>query len=153
MSYKRKFFYKLEFNEPNLTGAIAQPSNSITSLFYVIIGVLLHRDLVILLLCIILGLTSFWFHAKDTLTTQWIDILSIVILVLALLYKGFPFNDLNLKPFIIGMVLFGIAWIFWIIDIKKMKFLPKNHILTGHGVWHALTAAAIWFAYQSLPLR
>lgn len=45
-----------------------------------------------------------------------------------------------------------IAFTFWLLDVFKILCISKNHILTGHGIWHLLAAFAIWTffkAYQS----
>src|SRR5258708_10723891 len=136
----------LEFNEPDIKGYIAQPSNTFTAFAYIIVAfAIFGLDKLVGGACLILALTTIFFHSKNTPLGQWLDISSIIILIIILIIKGFPFNHLNQPNFLIGVTLLILAWIFWIIDIKKLKIIPKNHILTGHGVWHILTAASIWF--------
>ena len=43
---------------------------------------------------------------------------------------------------------FAAAFILWNLDIHNIVCDPKNHILTGHAVWHFLNACAIWFIYR-----
>jgi len=43
---------------------------------------------------------------------------------------------------------FAIAFIFWNLDIHNIVCDPKNHLLTGHAVWHLLNAIAIWYIYR-----
>ena len=144
----------LEFNEPNLRGPVAQPSNTITALFYIIVGILiLNNDTSVGLSTIWVGITTIFFHSKNTLLGQWLDISSIIILIAILLFKGFPFTNLNQTNFFLGLVCILMGWILWILDIKKSKLIPKNHILTGHGIWHILTAISILFMYYSLPIH
>lgn len=43
---------------------------------------------------------------------------------------------------------FILAFFFWNMDIQKVWCDPKNHVLTGHAVWHFLNAVAIWNIYR-----
>lgn len=43
---------------------------------------------------------------------------------------------------------FAVAFIIWNLDIHGIVCDPKNHIVTGHAVWHLLNAVAIWFIYR-----
>lgn len=52
------------------------------------------------------------------------------------------------RDFLWSSTLFFVAWIFWSLDRLKILCDPSNHILTGHAVWHFLTAAAIYFIYR-----
>lgn len=52
------------------------------------------------------------------------------------------------RPFLWSGTLFLVAWIFWNLDRLKLLCDPSNHVLTGHAVWHFLTAGAIYFIYQ-----
>ncbi len=47
-----------------------------------------------------------------------------------------------------------IAFLIWNADKWSLLCAPDNHLVTGHAVWHVLTAVAIWcFArQQALPL-
>ena len=54
-----------------------------------------------------------------------------------------------------GMIVsFTIAFLIWNADKWSLLCSPDNHLVTGHAVWHVLTAVAIWcFArQQALPL-
>jgi hypothetical protein len=44
--------------------------------------------------------------------------------------------------------LFVMAFIFWNLDVQNIVCDPKNHLLTGHAVWHVLNAVAIWYIYR-----
>ncbi|OGM33094.1 hypothetical protein A2803_02035 [Candidatus Woesebacteria bacterium RIFCSPHIGHO2_01_FULL_44_21] len=141
----------LHFYEANIKGPVAQPSNTATALPYFIVGLaILNHDANIALAVFFVGVTTIYFHARCTILGQYVDILSIIILAAVFFLKAYPFNQLNQINFIIGILLIVIAEVFWIIDIKHVKFIPKNHILTGHGVWHILTAISVWFFYMSL---
>lgn len=144
----------LEFNEPNLKGPISQPSNTVTAMSYLLVAIIIfNQSIVVSLATIFLALTTIYYHSKNTLFGQWLDISSIVILIAVLVLKGYPFTNLNQKYFLLGLGCILVGWIFWIIDIKKLSIIPKNHILTGHGIWHILTAISIWFMYNSLPIH
>ena len=43
---------------------------------------------------------------------------------------------------------FAVGYGFWVLDFKRILCVPENHILTGHGVWHVMSAFAIWYSYQ-----
>lgn len=44
---------------------------------------------------------------------------------------------------------FAVAFIIWILEVKRILCWPDNHVLTGHGVWHLLTAASLWMLYKA----
>lgn len=56
---------------------------------------------------------------------------------------------LKAKKVALAVLLFMAAFLFWILDVKKILCDPGNHILTGHGMWHLLAAAAIWIFFTS----
>jgi hypothetical protein len=45
---------------------------------------------------------------------------------------------------------FGVGYAFWVLDFERILCNPDNHILTGHGIWHILSAVAIWYSYRFL---
>jgi hypothetical protein len=46
-----------------------------------------------------------------------------------------------------------LAFSFWNLDIAGILCRPTNHILTGHGIWHLLTASSIYLLFRSYPSR
>jgi hypothetical protein len=42
-----------------------------------------------------------------------------------------------------------LAAIFLVLDITKTWCDPDNHYISGHGVWHLLSAAAIYLLFLS----
>ena len=48
---------------------------------------------------------------------------------------------------------FVIAFLIWNLDRSRILCSPTNHLVTGHAVWHVLTAVAVYFfARQQEPL-
>jgi hypothetical protein len=138
----------MKFCESNLCSIITQPANALSSIIYVFIGIFLflkykkediRKDLVIIpFVAILLGITSFLYHASYSFNLQIFDLLSMFLLSSYLivanlkrmkLIRGFYFNFLILfliqaSLFLIiksksGAVIFGIAIIFSIfLEIK-----------------------------------
>jgi hypothetical protein len=141
----------LEFNEPNLKGPIKQPCNAVTGIIYFLLGILIfNQDSLIALAIMFVSITTIIFHATHTLWGEYLDLFSMAILAIVLLSKAFPFTNLNNINLLLGGLIFILAFIFWLIDFKKSKLIPKNHIMTGHGIWHILTAVSVWFIYMSI---
>ncbi len=46
-----------------------------------------------------------------------------------------------------------LAFTFWNLDVAGILCKPSNHILTGHGLWHLLAAASIYFLFRAYPHR
>lgn len=55
----------------------------------------------------------------------------------------------NAKRFWKSLVCFAGAFVFWIMDVKKIWCDPDNHYISGHAVWHLMAALAIWFFFKS----
>lgn len=143
----------LIFCEENLHGFISQPSNTISALPFVIIGILIFgKNKLIGLGTLFLGFTTILFHATDSLVGQYLDLFSMLLLLIIFVFKAYPFRKINKKYISISVLLFVIAFVFWIGDISRILCIPDNHILTGHGIWHILTAISIWLVFMSLPL-
>lgn len=43
------------------------------------------------------------------------------------------------------IVSFALAFAIWNADKGSLLCAPDNHLVTGHAVWHVLTAVSIWF--------
>jgi hypothetical protein len=55
----------------------------------------------------------------------------------------------NIKKFWKSVVCFGVAFLFWIMDVKRIWCNPDNHFFNGHAVWHLTAAFAIWLFFKS----
>lgn len=55
----------------------------------------------------------------------------------------------NVKKFWKSLLFFGLAFSFWILDVKRFWCNPDNHFISGHALWHLLAAAAIWMFFKS----
>ncbi len=55
----------------------------------------------------------------------------------------------NAKRFWKSLVSFGVAFLFWIMDVKRIWCDPDNHLINGHAVWHLFAALAIWLFFSS----
>lgn len=55
----------------------------------------------------------------------------------------------NAKRFWKSLVCFGLAFGFWLLDVKRLWCNPDNHIISGHALWHLLAAYAIWIFFKS----
>lgn len=56
---------------------------------------------------------------------------------------------LNSQKLLWALVTQSVAFIIWILDVKKILCDPENHIISGHAVWHLLSAATIYLFFQS----
>ncbi len=45
-------------------------------------------------------------------------------------------------------VVFAVATLVWWLDVNGYACDPKNHILTGHAIWHILVASTFYFYYR-----
>lgn len=55
----------------------------------------------------------------------------------------------NAQKFLKSLIFFAVAFIFWLMDVKRIWCDPDNHFISGHAVWHLLAAVAIWFFFKS----
>lgn len=55
----------------------------------------------------------------------------------------------NAKRFWKSLVAFGVAFMFWIMDVKRYWCDPDNHFISGHALWHIFAATAIWIFFKS----
>lgn len=53
------------------------------------------------------------------------------------------------KRFWKALAAFGVAFGFWLMDVKRVWCDPDNHIISGHAMWHLFAAAAIWIFFKS----
>ncbi len=57
---------------------------------------------------------------------------------LRLIFRDYKWIDY--RPYLWGWALVGIATLFWWLDVTKQFCNPDNHFISGHGIWHVLTA-------------
>ena len=78
------------------------------------------------------------------------SIFAILVLLLILLEVRLSFTNKSLHTKKISLALGSqtIAFIIWILDVKKVVCVPENHILSGHAVWHLLSALTIYLFFQ-----
>lgn len=55
----------------------------------------------------------------------------------------------NAKRFWKALVTFGMAFTFWIMDVKRFWCDPDSHFISGHALWHLFAATAIWIFFKS----
>ena len=60
---------------------------------------------------------------------------------------------IDMKKVVLALVVLAFAFGIWILDKSKVFCRPDNHILSGHGLWHLLTALAIYLLYLSYSRR
>lgn len=52
------------------------------------------------------------------------------------------------RPLVSACGLFVLAFLFWNLDRHRILCDPNNHILSGHALWHIITAVAIYYIYK-----
>lgn len=52
-----------------------------------------------------------------------------------------------------SLFFFGIAFTFWILDVKRFWCDPDNHFISGHAVWHLCASVAIWMFFKSYETK
>lgn len=66
-----------------------------------------------------------------------------------LVYKGR--SALSGKNLLGAVAVAATAFLFWNLDVTGIYCDPHNHIINGHGLWHLLTALAIFLLYKAYP--
>lgn len=56
-------------------------------------------------------------------------------------------RQINYRPYLLMSALVLVATLFWWLDTTKRLCDPDNHFLSGHGVWHLLTAITFFPLY------
>lgn len=46
-----------------------------------------------------------------------------------------------------ALILLAVSFIFWMLDYNRLLFVPENHFLQGHGIWHILNSFCFLFLY------
>jgi hypothetical protein len=52
------------------------------------------------------------------------------------------------RAYVMGWALVTAATVFWWLDLSRTLCHPDNHVLSGHGMWHILTAIAFLPLYK-----
>ncbi|MGZ3691207.1 MAG: ceramidase domain-containing protein [Pseudobdellovibrio sp.] len=58
-------------------------------------------------------------------------------------------KKLNIKRVVTALVCQSIAFIIWILDVEKIVCDPENHFISGHAVWHLMSAYTIYIFYKA----
>lgn len=58
---------------------------------------------------------------------------------------------LNPKYLLGSAAALSIAFSFWVADVSHGICDPNNHVISGHGIWHLLTASSIYLLFLSHP--
>lgn len=51
------------------------------------------------------------------------------------------------RKYLLAWLSVGLATLFWWLDIQNILCDPRNHVLSGHALWHLLSAVAFYFLY------
>lgn len=54
----------------------------------------------------------------------------------------------SFKNFVIAVVLLNVAFLIWNLDKSKIICDPDLHWISGHAVWHLITAVGAFFVYK-----
>jgi hypothetical protein len=125
------------------------------AMFIISLGLLVHALQRWLRISILVSALLFFSGLIGSLTVLWVNrhasklfaaqvILLVALEIWLLRKKEFALNVRNLLT---SVVIISVAYLFWLLDVKKILCWPENHIFTAHSAWHFLAAAAIYFAY------
>ena len=51
------------------------------------------------------------------------------------------------RYFVSALILLATSFIFWLLDYNRLLFIPENHFLQGHGIWHILNSFCFILLY------
>ena len=57
-------------------------------------------------------------------------------------------SKIRYRYYLLAWITVGIAVLAWWMDIEQILCAPGNHFISGHAVWHLLSAAAFFFIYR-----
>ena len=89
------------------------------------------------LLMIVLG--------NDGIVVFGIEMAAVIVLELALRARNPPGAGMWLLS---SVTVLGIGLAIWVMDLRGPLCDPDNHLVTGHAIWHCLTALAVAFFYR-----
>lgn len=95
-----------------------------------------------LLACLIFATIT----ATAFLFTPWLGTPVFAVVVLMIVLRQWRTSRLN-RQWLVLLATFAIAWLAWWLDYLHILCAPRNHILTGHGVWHLLNGVVVWQVY------
>lgn len=58
-------------------------------------------------------------------------------------------KELNYKYLKWAFICQTLAFIIWYLDVSKIICDPDNHFISGHGIWHLMSAITIYLFYKS----
>jgi hypothetical protein len=44
------------------------------------------------------------------------------------------------RYFVSALILLAVSFVFWVLDYNRLLFIPENHFIQGHGLWHILNS-------------
>ena len=98
-------------------------------------------------LCFFLSIAALFIRKDSGIPIFTIQLMAACYLEFTI-YKRLKLPQSDYRAFITALILFGIAFFFWVLDITKILCNPSNHILTGHAVWHIVNGITIYYLYK-----
>jgi len=53
------------------------------------------------------------------------------------------------RYFVSALILLAASFVFWVLDYNRLLFIPENHFIQGHGIWHILNSFCFYFSICS----
>ena len=75
----------------------------------------------------------------------------VVLLAVTLSIEGYIYfskKAYDIKPLLTAIIIFGISYIFWQLDIRGVLARPDNHVFQGHAMWHVVNSFAFIYLYK-----
>lgn len=140
-------------------GWLGQPSNSLSSLAYIIAAlavvaaVIRHRHRMIGYVLAgslgLVGLGSFLFHGTGTQPGDLLHTVSIPLLLLSVIATAFVSREQAVRMAWPPMILFGVGLAVYLFSRTGGPLCDPDSLLQGHAAWHVLSAAAAgWFGVR-----
>ena len=51
------------------------------------------------------------------------------------------------RYFVSALILLAASFVFWVLDYNRLLFIPDNHFIQGHGIWHILNSFCFILLY------
>jgi hypothetical protein len=145
--------------ETVVDGWLGQPSNTLSSLGYIVAAVVVviavkrHGDRLIGFALAgalgLVGLGSFLFHGTGTRLGDLLHTVSIPLLLLSVVAAGFVSRGHAVQVALPPTILFAAGLAVYLISRTEGSLCDPDSILQGHAAWHLLSAAAAaWFGVR-----
>lgn len=135
-------------------GLVAQPVNTVSSLFFVVVAIALWRTAWRLesVAIFLAGVGSIWFHAAPSSAGEWLhDIGLYAAIAVAALAVWQRLSDG--EPPVLAFGVFGTGAMVWFFSRSDGPLCDPGSLLQGHAVWHGLAAVAFWLLYTRRRAR